>query len=65
MVEEMMSDALKEQPDGVFVAEISGKVVGFAIVMYRDGFNIAYLNYIQVKTDQINKGIGQTIIKKN
>jgi hypothetical protein len=28
-VEEMMSDALKEQPDGVFVAEINGEALGF------------------------------------
>lgn len=64
MVEEMMSDALKEQPDGVFVAVISGKVVGFAIVMYRDWFNIVYLDYIQVKTEQINKGVGHRLIEK-
>lgn len=64
MVEEMISDALDEQPDGVFIAMISGKVVGFAIVMYRDWFNIAYLDYIQVKTDQINQGIGRRLIEK-
>ncbi len=64
MVEEMMSDALREQPGGVFVAAMSGKIVGFAIVMYRDWFNIAYLDYIQVKTDQINKGVGHRLIEK-
>jgi ribosomal protein S18 acetylase RimI-like enzyme len=64
LVEEMMTDALKEQPDGVFVAAISGKVVGFAIVVYREWFNIAYLDYIQVKTDQINKGVGHKLIEK-
>ena len=64
MVEEMMSDALKAQPDGVFVAEIDGKVVGFTIVMYRDWLNIAYLDYIQVKTNQIDKGIGHRLMEK-
>jgi len=64
MVEEMMSDALKEQPDGVFVATMSGKVVGFAIAMYRDWFNIVYLDYIQVKTDWMNKGVGHRLIEK-
>jgi ribosomal protein S18 acetylase RimI-like enzyme len=64
MVEEMMSAALREQPDGVFVAVKGGKVVGFAIVIYRDWFNIAYLDYIQVKTDHINKGIGHRLIEK-
>jgi len=64
MVEEMMSDALKEQPDGVFVATMNRKAVGFAIVMYRDWFNIAYLDYIQVKTDQMNKGVGHRLIEK-
>jgi len=64
LVEEMMSDVLKEQPDGVFVAEIGGKVVGFAIVVYRSWFNIVYLDYIQVKTEWINKGIGHKLIEK-
>jgi ribosomal protein S18 acetylase RimI-like enzyme len=64
MVKEMITDALKEQPDGVFVAAISGKVVGFAIVMYRDWFNIAYLDYIQVSTDQINRGVGHKLIER-
>ena len=63
-IEEMMSDALKEQPDGVFVAEISEKVVGFAIVMHREWFNISYLDYIQVKEEWINKGIGHKLIEK-
>lgn len=62
--EEMISDALKEQPDGVFVAEISERVVGFAIVVYRDWFNIAYLDYIQVKTDWIDKHVGEKLIEK-
>jgi len=60
----MISDALKEQPDGVFVAEISEEVVGFAIIMYRDWLSIAYLNYMQVKTKWINKGIGHKLIEK-
>ena len=64
MVEEMMSDALKEQPDGVFVAVVNGKVVGFSIVMHREWLNIAYLDYIQVKTDQMNKGVGHRLIEK-
>jgi len=64
IVEEMMSDALKEQPDGVFVAMMNGKVVGFAIVMHRDWLNIAYLDYIQVKTNQINKGVGHRLMEK-
>jgi len=64
MIEEMISDALKEQPDGVFVAEIGEKVVGFAIVMYRDWLNIAYLDYIQVKLAYISKGIGSKLIEK-
>jgi len=64
LVEEMISDALKEQPDGVFVAEISEEVVGFAIIMYRDWLSIAYLNYMQVKTKWINKGIGHKLIEK-
>jgi len=64
LVEEMLSDALKEQPDGVFVAEINGEVVGFAIVMYRNWFDIAYLDYIQVKTKWLNKGIGHKLIEK-
>lgn len=62
--EQMMSDALKEQPDGVFVAEINGKVVGFAIVMHREWFNIAYLDYIQVKIGWINKGVGHGLIER-
>jgi len=64
LVEEMMCDALKEQPDGVFVVEIGGKVVGFAIVLYRNWFNIVYLDYIQVKMEWINKGIGHKLIEK-
>lgn len=64
MVKQMISDALKEQPDGVYVAEVSGNVVGFAIVMYRDWFNIAYLDYIQVKITWINKGVGHKLIEK-
>ncbi len=64
LVEEMMSDALREQPDGVLVAEVGGKVVGFAVVMYREWFNIAYLDYIQVKKDYINKGFGHRLIER-
>jgi len=64
MVEEMMSDALREQSDGVFVAEMNGRVVGFAIMMYRDWFDIAYFDYIQVKIDQINKGVGHRLMEK-
>ena len=64
LVEEMLSDALKEQPDGVFVAEINGEVVGFAIIMYRNWFDIAYLDYIQVKTEWLNRGIGHKLIEK-
>jgi len=63
-VQEMMSDAVKEQPDGVFVAEIDGQVVGFAMVMYRAWLNIAYLDYIQVKTEWMNKGAGHRLIEK-
>lgn len=64
MIKEMLSDALGEQPDGVLVAETGGKVVGFAIVMYRDWFSIAYLDYIQVKTEWINKGISHNLVEK-
>jgi len=64
MVEEMISDAFMEQPDGVFVAETGGKVVGFAIVMHRAWFNIAYLDYIQVKREHISKGVGHKLIEK-
>ena len=64
MVREMMSDALMEQPDGVFVAEIGGKVVGFAIVLYREWFGIAYLDYIQTKVEWAKKGIGHQLIQK-
>lgn len=63
-VEQMVSDALKEQPDGVFVAEINGNVIGFAIVLYREWFNIAYLDYIQVKAEWINRGVGHSLIEK-
>jgi len=64
MVEEMMSDALREQSDGVFVAEMNGRVVGFAIMMYRNWLNISYLDYIQVKTDWMNKGVGHRLMEK-
>jgi len=64
MVKEMIFDALKEQSDGVFVATMHGKVVGFAIVMFRDWLNIAYLDYIQVRTDQMNKGVGHRLMEK-
>jgi len=59
-----MSDALKEQPNGVFVAIMNGKVVGFAIVMYRQWLTIAHLDYIQVKTDLMNKGVGHRLMEK-
>jgi ribosomal protein S18 acetylase RimI-like enzyme len=64
MVKEMLSNALEEQPDGVFVAEIDGNVMGFAVVVYRDWNGIAYLDYIQVKTEWINKGVGHKLIEK-
>lgn len=64
MVEAMISDALREQPDGVFIAEIGGKTVGFAIVIYREWFDTAYLDYIQVKEGWINKGVGHKLIEK-
>jgi len=64
MLEAFLSDVLREQPDGVFVAEINGKVVGFAVVMYRDWQKIAYLDYIQVKTSYLNKGIGHNLMEK-
>ena len=64
LVEAMLSDALREQPDGVFVAAMDGKVVGFAVVMHREWFNIAYLDYIQVKKDYINKGVGHSLIQE-
>lgn len=40
------------------------QVVGFTIVIYRAWFNIAYLDYIQVKRNQIRKGIGHRLIEK-
>jgi ribosomal protein S18 acetylase RimI-like enzyme len=64
LVKEMMCDALKEQPDGIFVAEINGKIVGFVIVLRREWFNTAYLDYIQVKTNWINKGVGHELLEK-
>ncbi len=64
LVEEMMFDALEEQPDGVFVAEVNGRVVGFTILMHKDWFNIAYLDYIQVSTDWIAKGVGHRLIER-
>ena len=64
MVKEMMNNASTEQPDGVFVAEIGGKVVGFAIVVYREWFGIAYLDYIQTKAEWTKKGIGHRLIQK-
>jgi len=64
LIERMVSDALREQPDGVFVAEIGGRVAGFAIVMYRDWLNIAYLDFIQVRTGFIGKGVGHRLIEK-
>ncbi len=63
-VSEMLSDALKEQPDGVFVAELGKKVVGLAIVMHKEWFNIAYLDYIQVKREWIGKGLGHKLMQK-
>jgi len=64
MVEAFISDALREQPDGVFVAELDGKVAGFAAVIFRDWQNIAYLDYIQVKTSEMRKGVGHNLIEK-
>ncbi len=64
MIEKMLSDALSEQPDGVFVATRHEQVVGFTIVIYRAWLNIAYLDYIQVKRNQIRKGIGHRLIEK-
>lgn len=63
-VSETLSDALKEQPDGVFVAELGKKVVGLAMVIHREWFNIAYLDYIQVKLEWIGKGLGHKLIQK-
>lgn len=63
-VKEMISEALKEQPDGVLVATINKEIAGFAVVMHREWFNIAYLDYIQVKTEQMNKGVGHKLIEK-
>jgi len=64
MVEGLVSDALEEQPDGIFVAEIGGRVVGFAVVIHRTWFNVAYLDYIQVKMQWINKGVGHKLVEK-
>jgi ribosomal protein S18 acetylase RimI-like enzyme len=64
LVEEMISDALKEQPDGVFVAEMNEEVVGFAIIMFQHWLGIAYLDYIQVKTECFGKGVGHKLIEK-
>jgi len=64
MIEAFISDALREQPDGVFVAEVDGKVAGFAVVIFRDWQNIAYLDYIQVETSEMKKGVGHNLIEK-
>ena len=64
MIEAFLSDALEEQPDGVLVAETHGKVIGFAVVIYRKWFNIAYLDYIQAKTEWMNKGVGHKLIEE-
>ena len=64
LVEEMMSDAFEEQPDGIFVAEVNGMVAGFTIVMHRSWFNIVYLDYIQVSIDWMNKGVGHKLIER-
>jgi len=64
MVKEMLSSALREQYNGVFVAEIDGSVAGFAIVIYRDWNNIAYLDYIQVRKEWIDKGVGHNLIER-
>jgi len=64
VVEEMISDALKEQPDGIFVAETGRRVVGFAIVMHRIWFNVSYLDYIQVKMKWTGKGVGHKLLEK-
>jgi len=64
MVREMMSDALTEQPDGVFVAEIDGKVVGFAVIFYKEWLGIAYLDYIQARAECTRKGIGHRLVQK-
>jgi len=64
LVKQMFSDALKEQPDGVFVAEINGVIGGFAIVMFREWLGIAYLDYIQAKMQYMNRGVGHKLIEK-
>jgi len=38
--------------------------VGFAIVVFKEWFNIAYLDYIQVKREWSNKGAGHKLIEK-
>lgn len=63
-VEEMLSNALREPYNGVFVAETDENIVGFAIVIYQDWNNVAYLDYIQVKTKWIDKGVGRSLIEK-
>ena len=64
VVDGMLSDSLQEQPDGVLVAEVDGEVVGFAIVVHREWFNIAYLDYIQVRREWIGKGIGHQLLEE-
>lgn len=64
LVEEMISDALKQQPDGVFVAEKDGETVGFAIIIYRDWLDVAYLDYVQVRSDWMNKGVGHRLMEE-
>lgn len=64
MVKEMLSDALREQPDGVFVAEMGGKVVGLAVVIHRDWFNISLPLCSQGMLEWINRGVGHKLIER-
>ncbi len=61
---EIISRAIKDDPEGIFVACCDDKILGFAIVVFRESYQIAFLDSIAVEQESYGKGISEKLLER-
>lgn len=63
-IEELISSAVRDQPDGIFLARYGGDVVGLSVASYLDEFGVVFIRHLQVRKDWLDRGVEDKLVNR-
>lgn len=61
-IERLISDAVRDQPDGIFLAMFGRDVIGLSIASYLDQFDVVFIQHLQVRRDWFDKKVEDKLV---